>query len=222
MTKQLRLSGWALIAGAIGMLVTLVLHPNERGLFDPAQVESVARTTIIVHSIALFALPLLFIGGLGISRRIGWDSWGAVAALIFYGFALAAMMNAIVIDGLVTPGLARAVVKAGPEQTAAWKVALTHNGLLDSAFMNVFLMASSLAIVLWSAAMVRSARGVPIFGCLIAAATIASQVTGLLSQHLHLFFLLLIGQVIWLVINAAALCRADTTKSSIERQGRAT
>lgn len=213
MTKQLRLSGWALILGSIGIMVTLVLHPNERGLFDPAQVESVARTTIIVHSIALFALPFLFIGGLGISRRVGWDSWGAVAALIFYGFALVAMMNAIVIDGLVTPGLARAVVKAGPDQAGTWKIALSHNGLLDGAFMNVFLMASSLAIALWSAAMVRSARGIAIFGCFIAAATIAAQVTGFLSQHLHIFFLVLIGQVIWLVINGAALCRVDTTKS---------
>ena len=213
MTKQLRLSGWALIFGSIGIMVTLVLHPNERGLFDPAQVESVARTTIIVHSIALFALPLLFIGSLGISRRVGWDSAGAVAALIFFGFALAAMMNAIVIDGLVTPGLARASVKAGPDQAAAWKIVLSHNAMLDGAFMNVFLMASSLSIALWSAAMVRGARGVASFGWLVAAATIAFQVTGLLSEHLHLFFLILIGQVIWLVINGAALCRADTTKN---------
>ena len=87
MTKHLRLSGWALIVGSVGILVTLVLHPNERGLFDPAQVESVARMTIIVHSIALFAIPFFFIGGLGISQRIGWDSSGAVAALIFFGFA---------------------------------------------------------------------------------------------------------------------------------------
>jgi len=57
MTKHLRLSGWALIAGFVGILVTLVLHPNERRLFDPTHVESVARMTIVVHSIALFALP---------------------------------------------------------------------------------------------------------------------------------------------------------------------
>jgi hypothetical protein len=207
MTKHLRLGGWALIAGSLGVLVTLILHPNERGLFDPAQIESVARTTIIVHSIALFAIPLLFIGGLGISRRIGWKSAGSVAALIFYGFALVAMMNAIVIDGLVTPGLARATVKAGPELAATWKIALAHNGLLDGAFMNVFLMASSLAILLWSAAMARNARWIAIFGCLVAAATIASQVTGLLSQHLHLFFLVLVGQVIWFVTNGVQLCR---------------
>lgn len=209
MARQLRLSGWALIAGAVGILVTLALHPNERAMFDPDHVDSVARITVIVHSIALFALPLLFIGGVGISRKIGWDSSGAVGALIFYGFALAAMMCAIVIDGLVTPGLARAMMKASADQSVTWKIALTHNGILDGAFMNVFLMASSLAIALWSAAMLRTARGLAIFGCLLAAATIVSQVTGLLGQHLHLFFLVLICQVIWFVINGVILCRAD-------------
>ena len=217
MTKHLRLSGWALIAGSVGILVTLVVHPNERGLFDPAQIESVARMTIVVHSIALFALPFLFIGGLGISQRIGWDSSGAVAALIFFGFALAAMMNAIVIDGLVTPGLARAMVKAGSDQAAAWKIALGHNGLLDGAFMNVFLMASSLAIVLWSVAIVRTgavARGIAIFGCLLGAGTIIVLVTGLLSRNLHLFLLVLVGQAIWFLSNGVQLCRSNETEPS--------
>src|SRR5260370_33415238 len=155
MTKHPRLSGWALIAGSTGILVTLILHPNERGLFDPSQIESVRRTTIIVHSVALFALPLLFMGALGISRRIGWDSASAMAALIIYAFALGAMVNAIVIDGLVTPGLARAIVNAGPGGSEAWKIELNRNRLLDASFMNLFLLASSLAILLWSVAIVR-------------------------------------------------------------------
>lgn len=217
MKQQLRLSGWALILGSIGILVTLVLHPNERGMFDPAQMESVARTTVVVHSMALFALPLLFIGGLGISRRVGWNSPSAVAALIIYAFALGAMMNAIVIDGLVTPGLARAIVNAGPGESEAWKIALHHNGLLDQSFMNVFLMASSLAIVLWSVVIVRTgafARAIGILGFLLSAGTIIALVTGSLSRNLHLFLLLLVGQAIWFLSNGVQLCRSNETEPS--------
>jgi hypothetical protein len=216
MTKHLQLSGWALIAGSVGILVTLVLHPNERGLFDPSQIESVRRTTIIVHSVALFALPLLFMGALGLSRRIGWDSASA-AAQIIYAFALGAMMNAIVIDGLVTPGLARAIVNAGPGESEAWKIALNHNGLLDAAFMNVFLMASSLAIVLWSVAIVRGgafARAIGIYGCLLGAGTMMAQAAGLLSRSLHLFFLVLIAQAIWFLASGVQLCRSNETEPS--------
>src|SRR5260370_42201791 len=133
MTKHPRLSGWALIAGSTGILVTLILHPNERGLFDPSQIESVRRTTIIVHSVALFALPLLFMGALGISRRKGWDSARAMGALIIYAFALGAMRNAIVIDDFGTPRTARAIGNAGPGESEAWKIAMHHNGLLAAA-----------------------------------------------------------------------------------------
>ena len=217
MTKHLRLSGWALIAGSVGILVTLVLHPNERGLFDPAQIESVRRTTIIVHSVALFALPLLFMGALGLSRRIGWDSADAVAALIVYAFALGAMMNAIVVDGLVTPGLARVIANATPDKAAEWNIALKHNGFLDAAFMNVSLMASSLAIVLWSVAIVRTgaaARVIGILGFLLSAGTIIALVTGLLSRNLHLFLLVLVGQAIWFLSNGVQLCRSNETEPS--------
>jgi hypothetical protein len=217
MTKHFRLSGWALIAGSVGILVTLVLHPNERGLFDPAQIESVRRTTIIVHSVALFALPLLFMGALGLSRRIGWDSADAVAALIVYAFALGAMMNAIVVDGLVTPGLARVIANATPDKAAEWNIALKHNGFLDAAFMNVSLMASSLAIVLWSVAIVRTgaaARVIGILGFLLSAGTIIALVTGLLSRNLHLFLLVLVGQAIWFLSNGVQLCRSNETEPS--------
>ena len=217
MTKHLRLSGWALIAGSVGILVTLVLHPNERGLFDPSQIESVRRTTIIVHSMALFALPLLFMGALGLSRRIGWDSASAVAALIVYAFALGAMMNAIVVDGLVTPGLARVIANATPDKAAEWNIALKHNGFLDAAFMNVSLMASSLAIVLWSVAIVRTgaaARVIGILGFLLSAGTIIALVTGLLSRTLHLFLLVLVGQAIWFLSNGVQLCRSNETEPS--------
>jgi hypothetical protein len=217
MTKHLRLSGWALIVGSVGILVTLVLHPNERGLFDPTQTESVGRTTIVVHSIALFALPLLFMGAVGFYRRIGWNSSVALAGLIIYGFALVAMLNAIVIDGLVTPGLARAIVNAGPGGSEGWKIALNHNGLLDAAFMNVFLMASSLAIALWSVAIVRTgavARVIGILGFLLSAGTIIALVTGLLSRNLHLFLLALVGQAIWFLSNGVQLCRSNETEPS--------
>jgi hypothetical protein len=198
MKEGARISGLAMMAGSVGVLVTLVLHPSERGLFDPAQVESIGRTMVIVHSLALVSLPLWFFGAFGLSRRI--DHWLGVAGLIVYGFALAAMMNALVIDGLVTPGLARAIANATADNATGWKIALNHNAFLDQAFMSVFLVASSVAIALWSAAIVRSAalaRVLGIFGCVLGPGTIIAQLTGLLGKNPHMFFLAVIGQAIW-------------------------
>ena len=213
MNTNIRLSGWAMIAGTIGVLATLVLHPSERGLFDPSLVEGIGRTMIIVHSLALVSLPLWFMGGCGLSKRIGWNDAFAVAGLIVYGFALAAMTNALVIDGLVTPGLARAIANAAPDKAIEWKIAFNHNAMLDQAFVNVFLAASSAAITLWSVAILRTAvflRIIGIFGCLLGVATIISQLTGELGQHPHIFFLVLIGQAIWFLGIGLQLCRAKT------------
>lgn len=216
MNEDVRVNGLAMIAGSVGVLVTLILHPGERGLFDPAQVESIGRTMIIVHSLALVSLPLWFAGAFGLSRRIGSNNWLGITGLIIYGFALAAMMNALVIDGLVTPGLARAIANAAPDKAVGWKIAFNHNALMDQAFMSVFLVASSVAITLWSMAIVRSAaltRSLGIFGCVLGTATVIAQLTGWLGQYPHIFFVVLIGQAIWFFTAGVQLFRSKATLS---------
>jgi hypothetical protein len=63
-----RKSGIALIAGSAGMILTMALHPH--GAIKPEQVESMARNLTIVHSLALASLMVLFLGTLGLSRRL--------------------------------------------------------------------------------------------------------------------------------------------------------
>ena len=216
MTENVRGSGLALIFGSLIIIVTLILHPTERGLFDPAQVESVGRTIIVVHSLALLSLPLLFLGACGLWRGVGSNKRLGLAGLVIYGFALAAMMNALIIDGLVTPGLARAIVNATADKAVGWKIAFNHNVLLDQAFMSVFLVASSVAIALWSLAMVGSAalvRALGIFGFLFGAAAVIGQLSGWLSQYPNLFGVVLIGQAIWFSCAGVQLWRG---RSSVE------
>jgi hypothetical protein len=213
MNENVRVSGLALIAGSLDVVVTLILHPTERGLFDPAQVESVTRTMIAVHSLALVSLPLWFIGTRGLSRRVGSDSWLGELGFVIYGFALIAMMNAVVIDGLATPGLARAIVNATPDKVVGWEIAFNHNVLLDQAFMSVFLVASSVAIGLWSLAIVRRgalARALGIFGCLLGAGAVIGQFTGWLKQSPHIFVTVLIGQAIWFFSAGVQMYRSKT------------
>jgi len=216
MNENVRPSGWALIAGSMIVVVTLTFHPSERGLLDPAQTESVVWAMITVHSLALVALPLWFIGAYGLSRRVSPSNLIGVVGLVIYGFALLAMMNAVVIDGLVTPGLARAILNAAPDKTIEWKIAFNHNVLLDQAFMNVFLVASSAAIALWSSVIVcrgTLARAIGIFGCLLGAATLMGQFAGWLGRNPHVFGLVLIGQAAWFFSAGVQLCRSKNGKT---------
>ena len=204
-----RITGLALIAGSAGVIVALGLHPSGGDLFVPGQSESAARKLIAVHSLALACLPIWFFGAWGLSRRFG-VLWTARAALVTYAFAMMAMMNAVVVDGLVSPGLAGEIVHATGTAGQGWRVAFNHNSLIDQAFMRVSLVASSAAIVLWSASIVRSvalARGVGIYGCILGATTVIALLSGQLDRYAHVFGMVIVGQAVWFLIVGASLCR---------------
>ena len=97
-----RLSGLALIAGSGGMIITMSLHPT--GHVAATQIEPMIRMLVAVHALALACVPVLFLGAWGLSRRVDATNYLAMTGLVLYTFALLAVMNAAVADGLVTPG----------------------------------------------------------------------------------------------------------------------
>ena len=211
-SHSLRPHGWSLIAASAGLLVTLLLRPSEQGLLDPAQTVAVGHRMVLVHSLALAILPLWLFGAIGIARRLAGRSWTGLAGMVAHGFAMMAMMNALVIDGLVTPDLAEGIVHAKPAGAVAWKVAFNHNALLDAAFMRVAIVALSAAVFIWSLGSLRSAafgRAIAIGGLLLGSAAIICQLTGWVSSQPLIFMLILLGQLIWFVSAGVSLVKGE-------------
>jgi hypothetical protein len=76
-------------------------------------------------------------------------------------------------------------------------------------------MASSVAVLLWSASIVRSgalARALGIYGCVLAAATVIALLSGQLDRHFHIFGMVLVGQTLWFIIAGGLLCRVENTR----------
>jgi hypothetical protein len=105
-----RLGAIALIAGAAGGLVTMLLHPTGRDLFAPGHLAPAAFLAASVHALAIASMPVSFLGALALSRRVESPLRLAVAALVVYAFALAAAMMAAIVSGFVGPGLAREMI----------------------------------------------------------------------------------------------------------------
>ena len=125
---------------------------------------------IAVHTLALLTAPVLFLGALGLSRRLSSPDRLGIAALVLYGFAMVAVVSSAVTDGLVSPNLLRQIVSTSPPASDLWRALFRYNGYVDAAFAEVFIVASSLAVTLWSAAILRNralARGLGIFGAVI-------------------------------------------------------
>ena len=174
-----RWSGVALIAGSVGSIITMALHPSGR--VAPEQMESMIRMLIGVHALALASTPVLFIGAWGLSWRSPSRDRLTLAALVFYTFALLAIMNAAVADGLVTPNIFRQMVASAgsPAAIDGWKMVSRYNFYVNQGYAQVFVAASSLAIILWSIAILRKrdlSWGLGIYGCVLGAVTLASFV----------------------------------------------
>ena len=203
----------ALIAGTLGMLATMSIHPSGHELFEPGAFASAARLAVGAHALALASLPLSFLGALALAQRLAPDRLG-LAGLVLYGFALVAGMIAAVVSGLVAPELARALLATDAARSEAWQALLHFNHLLNQAFAQVLVVASSAAIVAWSAALVRGvalARGAGYGGLLLGPVIVLALVSGHVQLDVHGFGLIVLAQSAWFLTVGVSLFRAGST-----------
>ncbi|HME91451.1 MAG TPA: hypothetical protein VKE49_08500 [Myxococcaceae bacterium] len=203
------MGGIALIAGSVGSLLTMAFHPSGRDFFVPGQLDSVTRMNIGVHALAIASMPFLFLGALALSRRLSSPDRLAIAGLVVFGFALAAGMAAGTVSGFVAPSLAREIITTASPITEGWRIVAKYNGRLNHAFAAVLAVASSGAIVLWSASIVKNralALGIGIYGLVLGPAIVIALVSGL-PFSVHGFGLVILGQTIWFIAVGILLWR---------------
>jgi hypothetical protein len=203
-----------LIIGALGAVVTMIFHPTGTDLLG--QPDEIARRnemiTIATHSVALFSLPLLFFGFLGFSRRIGLNHPLVLAAIVSYGFALIAAMNAVVINGLVAPVITRQIITTDGTTREVLRMILMNNTLFNQAFDKVFIVACSYAILFWSVRIIKNgglAKIIGVFGCALSLISIFSILSGHVRMNVHGFGLLVFGQIVWTILVAVFLFRLE-------------
>jgi hypothetical protein len=202
MTDERR-SAIALIAGSAGMIITMIFHPG--GKIAPEQLEQMIRLNIAVHSLALLTVPVLFLGAWGMSRRLDGGDRLAWAGLVLFAFASVAVMNAGTLNGLVAPKLMRQIVAATPETRGTWQMMLNYNFQINQAFARVYAVGASLAILLWSMAILRYRSfglAVGIYGVILGLVTTVAICSGLLTPDRHGFAILIFAQAIWFLLAA--------------------
>jgi hypothetical protein len=212
MTRD-RASGAALVAGTLAMLVTMTLHPTGPELAE-AVGKSVwpARINVFAHGLAIASSSFVFFGALGLTRRLTTQANLAILALVIYGFALVAVLTAAVASGLIAPHLIDALARADATQRPMLDTLFRFNFQVNQAFATVYVALSSAAIVLWSAAILRSrllARWIGVYGCVVGVLLLLGLVGGHLRLDVHRFGAIVIAQAIWLVAIGATLFRAN-------------
>ena len=198
-----RKGGFALIAGTIALFATMALHPSGHELLGGGgRFNRVALLILVAHTLAEIAIPVLFLGALALSRRLSGPDRFATAAMVMYGFGLIAGMVAAALSGYVAPGLARRIAGSTGPATELWRIIFSYNGALNQAFARILVIASSVAMILWSFAILKTRalpRGIALYGLLAGVALVVAVGPGLLPLNVHGFGLVVIVQGAWFI-----------------------
>ena len=200
--KDNRIGGIALIVGTIGGVITLLIHPSGHDLFAPDHFARTAYLLVVTHALVIVSVAALFLGALAIARHLASPDRLAIAALVVFGFACAAVISSATVDGFVGPAVLRKVIFEPPQVSEQWRVLLAYNDLLNQAFAEIFVVAWAMAIVLWSVSIVKSRLLAPaagIYGFFVGAASVIAVVAGV-SGHADVIHLVMLGQIIWFPI----------------------
>jgi len=205
------MSGLALILGSVGSIITMGLHPTGHDLQAPGQFTPVMHMVVAVHALALICLPIMFFGAWGLSRRLIVPNGISRMALVFYGFATVAVMNAVAISGFMSPYITEQMAKPDAAMHDMWHAMLHYNGQLNQAFAMVYVVAASIAILLWSISMLKSKEfwtSVGIYGCILGPVTTVAVLSGRVTLGVHGFGMIVLGEAIWYVFVGVMLMRA--------------
>jgi hypothetical protein len=204
-------AGWALIAGVIMSLLTMANHPTGLDVLG-IDAASQTRLSVIVHALALSALPLSLLGAIAITRRVSEDREIATLALVSFALATAAVLSAAVFSGFVTTPIA--VQLRGAEDVAKplLRTLMGYSGLINHAYASAYVGFSSAAMAFWGAAMVRT-RACPEWigysGAIVGAATVALLFAGHIRMDVHGFGAVVLAQGVWLVSCGVTLIRRE-------------
>lgn len=203
------ISGTLLILGALTGVFALGLHPTAHDLLEPEGLSRMAQLNALVHGTAIAGVPMVFVGLLGLARRLA-PSELTTPALVTFATGGVAVVCAAVMSGFVaTPVIAR-IVAADPATRVTYEALLTYTSLLNQGFAKVFVVASSVAIVLWSVAILRSGRlqrAAGIAGAVVGGLVLIAFLTRQVRLDIHGFGLITFAQSAWLIWIGVLLLR---------------
>lgn len=209
-------SGTLIILGCLLELLVMGLHPTGH---DPVNVDTFsrfARMNVLVHSGALIAVPILFLGLLGLSRRLGLSDF-TIAALVVHAFGSFAVLVAAVASGYVATSVIGELFKVEAGARPIYHALMEYTHMWNQAFARVFVVASAASILLWSTAIVtgrRLAIWLGIFGGVIGVAILVPALSGHLHLDTHGFGIVVLLQSLWLILVGITMFRGEAAPAS--------
>jgi hypothetical protein len=198
-----RKSGLALIAGSVGGMVTMAIHPTSGGVLTPAQFERLATVSAIAHSLAIVSFLIMLLGAIGLSLRLAAPDRIAFSGMIVFAMGAVAILIAASVSGFIVPNIMKEMIKDTPAAAPQWHIVIAAIFQINQAFASIYAVAASLAIGLWSISALRNGgllRGIAIYGCLAALVIVLAICSGHLHLNVHGMAVVVFSQAIWFIV----------------------
>jgi hypothetical protein len=205
-----RSAALALAAGSVAGLVTMATHPTGHTIVVNASGATPNTLNAAVHTLAIIAQPVILAGALAIVGRLRARRDLAVGGYVFLAIAGIAVIIAAAASGYMTLASLDGYATADEAGRRAMLDALRYTSVVNQAFASVHVTLSSIAILLWSIAILRGReldRGLGILGLIVAPALLAGLASGVLHLDIHGFGLGVLTQAAWLMWAARCLWR---------------
>jgi hypothetical protein len=194
----------------MGLLATAFFHPTGEQLRGPPdEIERELLLNVGVHALALVSLGLSWIGLVGLSQRLGKERVEVLGAHVAYAMAVMGGICAASVSGFVVTGLVRDMAAADEPTQHALRFLFRYSRFLNGAFANVHVVASCVAILLWSVAMFRARfdTALAVAGIGVGLVGVVGVFSGTLTMNVHGLMLVVLGQGAWMVWAAVLLIR---------------
>ena len=211
-----RKSGIALIAGSLGSILTMAVHPVGTATLTLEQVERLAIASAAAHSLAIVSFFVLFLGACGLARKMAAEDRIAFAALVSYGLACVAGLIAASVSGFIVPEIIRHMAHDAAANAGQWNMIIYAVFQINQAFARILAVASSVAIVLWAVSALRNgalSRWIAVYGCIVAPLVMVGIGSGHLRLNVHGMALVAIAEAVWFIVVGAQLCSSSGERS---------
>ncbi len=209
--NQNRTAGIALIAGSLGGLLTMILHPTGSDVVNNAATGAANTLNASVHLLAIISQPLVLSGALGLTVNLKDRRDFAFAGFVFFALASFAVIIAAAASGLVASSVVAGLAKATDAQRAAAMGALGYTSVLNQAFAKVYVALGGVALILWSLAMIKGremGRALGVYGMVVGLLMVSIAIGGWVVLDIHGFGAVVIAVGAWFVWAAIGLIRS--------------
>lgn len=147
-------SGISLIVGSILMIATMVLHPSGGHIEHILKIKSII---IVSHALAIFSLPFIAFGFLGLSTALLTKSKISILSFIISCFGLFAAMIAATINGLTLPLFLSQIVPQNIDGNIISSIG-TYGRNINIPMDYILLISFALSISIWSVLIIMSEK----------------------------------------------------------------